>query len=59
MAEFVHEGYEHRFTAADFWVERVDVSGQKADAVTSLGSAELELVGGEWKLVVVDAPKPP
>jgi hypothetical protein len=59
MAAFVHDGYQHRLTAGDFWVERVNVRGRTADAVTSLGRAELEVVGGEWKLLAVDAPKPP
>ena len=59
VAEYVHDEYQHRLTAADFWVERVNVRGQKADAVTSLGRAELELVGGEWRVLAVDAPKLP
>ena len=59
LAEYVHNEYEHRYTASDFWVDRVSVKGQTADAETSLGAAQLERVGGEWKVLSVDAPTPP
>ena len=59
MAEYVHGQYEHRYTASDLWVDRVDVRGRTADAKTSLGTAGLEQVAGEWRVLWVEAPTPP
>jgi hypothetical protein len=59
LAEYVHGEYEHRYTAADFWVDKVNVKGQTADAETSLGKAGLERVGGQWRVLWVEAPTPP